>query len=129
MDAGLVIVLAVLGLFLLVPLAFAWVSTSPRRWARVEAVLGREPRGSARAARWAIALWLAAGTGYLVLGTVQARTGERDGPPWLSLALGASYLLNGGVQYRWYRRLRRREASLQTQVQQRPEPGRPRPGG
>ena len=31
MDAGLVVVLAVLAVVLLVPLAFAWVSTNPRR--------------------------------------------------------------------------------------------------
>src|ERR687898_2998764 len=42
MDAGLVVVLAVLGVFLLVPLAFAWVSTNPRRWNRVGRVLGRD---------------------------------------------------------------------------------------
>ena len=41
MDAGLVAVLAVLAVVLLVPLAFAWVSTNPRRWGRVERVLGR----------------------------------------------------------------------------------------
>jgi hypothetical protein len=62
MDAGLMVVLAVLGAFLLVPLAFAWLSTNPRRWARVERVLGREPGGSERWARWASGIRVAIGT-------------------------------------------------------------------
>ena len=61
MDAGLVVVSEVLGVFLLVPLVFAWVSTNPRRWARVEGVLGREPKGSARLARWSTRLWFGVG--------------------------------------------------------------------
>src|SRR5918994_7339654 len=43
MDAGLVVVLAVVGVFLLVPLPFAWVSTNPRRWGRGQRGLGRGP--------------------------------------------------------------------------------------
>jgi hypothetical protein len=47
MDAGLVVVLALLGAFLLAPLTLAWVSTNPRRWSRVEGVLGRDlPSGT-----------------------------------------------------------------------------------
>jgi hypothetical protein len=60
MDAGLVVVVAVLGVFPLVPLGFAWVRRNPRRWARVEGVLGREPKGSARLARWSMGLWFGA---------------------------------------------------------------------
>jgi|Tabmets5t2r1_1033131.scaffolds.fasta_scaffold94268_2 hypothetical protein len=129
MDAGLIVVVAAIGFFVLAPLVLAWVSTDPARWGRVEAVLGREPRGSERAARWALRFWLVAGAGYLVLGVVQARTRERDGPPWLSLLLGGSYLLNGGLQYRMYRRMRRRTASAETQVEDRAEPGGPAAGG
>ena len=60
---------------------------------------------------------------------VQARTEERDGPPWLSRLLGGSYLLNGGLRYRMYRRMRRREASVEPKVEHRAEPGGPAPGG
>jgi hypothetical protein len=69
MDAGLFVVLAVLGVFLLVPLAFAWVSTNPRRWARVERVSGRElPAGHDRVPRWLPALGFGAGALDLVMG-------------------------------------------------------------
>jgi heme A synthase len=129
MSLGFVVVAAAIGFFVLAPLVLAWVSADPARWGRVEAVLGREPRGSERAARWAPRFWLVAGAGYLVLGIVQARTEERDGPPWLSLLLGGSYLLNGGLQYRMYRRMRRRAASAEPQVEDRAEPGGPAPGG
>ena len=128
MDAGLVIVLVVLGAFLLVPLGFAWVSTDPRRWARVEGVLGREPRGSARLARWSMWLWLGVGTAYLVMGAVQIVTGQSTELLWVSFVLGALYVLNGAIQLVTYRRMRRRE-SAQAQVQDRPEPRSPRPGG
>ena len=129
MSLGFVVVVTAIGLFVLAPLAFAWVSTKPARWGRVEAVLGREPKGSERTARWALGLWLVGGAGYLVLGIFQAWTEERDGPPWLSLLLGASYLLNGGLQYVTYRRRRRREVSVEPKVEDRAEPGGPAAGG
>jgi hypothetical protein len=127
MDAGLVVVLAVLGVFLLVPLAFAWASTHPRRWARVEGVLGREPRGSERWARWATGLRIGIGSIYLVLGIVQLR-GDNSLIGWafavigtLQVALGVTaYLLRGRVQS---------ERSVQTQVEDRAEPGCPAVGG
>jgi hypothetical protein len=128
MDAGLVIVLVVLGAFLLVPLVFAWVSIDPRRWARVEGVLGREPRGSARLARWSMWVWFGVGVAYLVMGVVQVVTGQSTALLWVSFVLGALYVLNGATQLVMYRRMRRRE-SAQAQVQDRAEPGRPRPGG
>jgi hypothetical protein len=68
MDAGLVVVLAVTGAFLLVPLVFAWVSTDPRRWARVEGVLGREPPQGVLSPRWTVALWLVGGAAYAAIG-------------------------------------------------------------
>jgi heme A synthase len=128
MDTGLVAVLAVLGAVLLVPLGFAWVSTSPRRWARVEGVLGREPKGSPRLARWSIWLWIGVGVAYLVLGVVQVVTGQSSELLWVSFVLGPLYLLNGGIQYLMYRRMRGRE-SVQPQVKGRAEPARPRAGG
>jgi hypothetical protein len=129
MDAGLAVVLAVLGVFLLVPLALAWVSTDPRRWARIEGLLGREPKGSQRWARWAIWLWLGIGVAYLALGIVQFLTGPPTELEWLSLALGVLYLVNGGAQYLIFRNRRRAERSVQPQVQDRAEPGRPGAGG
>jgi hypothetical protein len=128
MDAGLVVVLAVLGVFLLVPLAFAWLSTNPRRWARIEGVLGREPNRE-RPARWVAGAWVGMGAVYIAVGIIQARSRQRDGFPWLSLLLGAAWMLNGGTQYVIYRRRRAREVSVQSQVEDRAEPGRPRPGG
>ena len=125
MDAGLVVVLAATGVFLLVPLAFAWLSTNPRRWARIEGVLGRDPRGSERLARWAPGFWVGMGAVYIAVGIIQARTRERDGFPWLSLLLGAAWMLNGGTQYVIYRRRRAREVSVQTKVQDRAEAGGP----
>jgi hypothetical protein len=120
MDAGLVVVLSVLGVFLLVPLGFAWVSTNPRRWARVEGVLGREPKGSARLARWSTGLWFGVGVAYLVMGVVQAVTGQATKLSWVSFVLGVLYLVNGGTQYVMYLRTRGRP-SVQAQVQDRAE--------
>jgi hypothetical protein len=129
MDGGLVVVSAVLGAFLLAPLVLAWVSTNPRRWARVEGVLGREPPAGMLSPRWAAGLWGGMGAAYIAMGIAQARTEERDGSPWLSLALGVGWMLNGGFNYVVYRRQRAAERSAETQVQDRPEPGRPRTGG
>ena len=127
MDAGLVVVSAVLGVFLLVPLVLAWASTSPRRWARVEGVLGRELAGKPPP-RWLFAGWIVLGVLYLAMAVLQARTPERDGFPWFNLFVGVIWLLNGGTQYLMYRRMRRRE-SAQTQVEHGAEPGRPGTGG
>jgi hypothetical protein len=129
MDAGLAVVSAVLGVFLLVPLAFAWVSTDPRRWARVEGVLGREPPAGVLSPRWTVGLWVGMGAAYIAVGIAQARTDEPDGFPWLNLVLGVAWMLNGGFQYVVYRRRRAAEASAQTQVEDRAEPGRPDAGG
>ena len=106
MDAGLAIVLAVLGVFLLVPLAFAWVSTNPRRWARVERVLGRElPAGHEQVPRWLPALGLGAGTLYLVMGVyglLVAAPFRRMAGFWL--LQGAMFLGIGVGQYLHVRR-------------------------
>ena len=121
------VVLAVLGLVLLVPLAFAWVSTSPRRWARVEGLLGRDPRGSERWARWASGFQVAFGSLYVVLGIVQLRS-DNSVLGWAFLAIGALQLAGGVAGYLLRDRVQR-ERSVQTQVQDRAEPGRPGPGG
>jgi hypothetical protein len=130
MDAGLVVVLAVLVVFLMVPLAFAWVSTNPRRWARVERVLGREPRGSERWARWSIGLWFGVGAAWIIMGITQVVTGQSTETEfeWISFAVGALYLLTAGTQYFTYRHMRRAR-SAEAQVEGRAEPGRPGAGG
>ena len=126
MDGGLVVVLAVLGAFLLVPLGFAWVSTDPRRWARVEGVLGRE---RLLPPRLVVGLWLGIGAAYVAVGIAQYRTDEPDGYPWPSLILGVAWMLNGAFNYVVYRRRRAAENSAETQVEDRAEPGRPGAGG
>jgi hypothetical protein len=127
MDAGLVVVLAVLGAFLLVPLGFAWVSTNPRRWARIEGVLGREPRGSERWARWAWGIRVGIGAIYLVMGIVQLRR-DQSFIGWAFAVIGSLQVGLGAAGYLLRARVRR-ERSAEPQVQDRAEPGRPGPGG
>jgi hypothetical protein len=92
MDPGLMVVLAVLGVFLVVPLAFAWVSTNPRRWSRVERVLGRDlPTGHDRAPRWLPALGFGAGALYLAMGAYGLLVEE----PFRRMAV--FWLLQGGL--------------------------------
>jgi uncharacterized membrane protein (DUF2068 family) len=127
MDAGLVVVLVVLGVFLLVPLGLAWVSTNPRRWARVEAVLGRDPR---REVRWAPWFFVVGGSVYVVIGIAQLQSVDdphRGG--WVVIVLGVLYFARGVAALFLRRHLRRTGGSVQTQVQRRAEPGRPRTGG
>jgi hypothetical protein len=76
MSLGFVVVAAV-GFFVLAPLVLGWVSADPARWGRVEAVLGREPRDSERAARWALRFWLAAVPATSSSGS--SRPGPRSG--------------------------------------------------
>ena len=127
MDAGLVVVLAVLAVFLLVPLAFAWVSTSPRRWARVEGVLGREPVGR-EPPRWCFWLW----GGLISFQVLISLPRAVRGPDRM---LGVAGLLSAMSVFALFvialalRRGRRKEASVQAQIQDRAEPGRPGAGG
>jgi hypothetical protein len=111
-----------------VPLGFAWVSSNPRRWARVEGVLGREPVGRAPP-RWLFVAWAGLGAVYIGSGIIQARTAERDGFPWVNILIGILWMLNGGTQYLIHRRRRAEELSAEAQVEGRAEPGRPGPGG
>ena len=105
MDAGLAIVLAVLGVFLLVPLAFAWVSTNPRRWAgRAGAgsgAAGRARTGAVGCRRWD---W-GRGALYLVMGVyglLVAAPFRRMAGFWL--LQGAMFLGIGVGQYLHVRR-------------------------
>jgi hypothetical protein len=127
MDVGLVVVLAVLGGFLLVPLWFAWLSLDSRRWARVERVLGREPTGRQPPA-WLVWVWAGLCPTYLGLGIHQLLTGDRS--------LGALTVVQGVLwgaifttNYLRWRRLRERESgSAGAEVEDGAEPGRPGTG-
>jgi hypothetical protein len=126
MDAGLMVVLALLGAVLLVPLALAWVSTNPRRWSRVEGVLGRDlPSGHNRVPRWLPWMLIGCGVGYLVAAFAMAR--DPDTPSlFLFWALtGAGYVLAGVIHLVTRRRQKRKAASDQPQVGDRAEPGKP----
>jgi hypothetical protein len=127
MNSGLVVALAVTSLVLLVPLAFAWVSTNPRRWARVEAVLGRDRR--MLSPRGALGFWTGLGSIYLAAGFVQLRSDRPGGIGWLTVGFGLVYVAIGAAAYLLNRRLRTGGGSSQTQVQDRAEPGRPGAGG
>jgi hypothetical protein len=131
MDAGLAVVLAVLGAFLLVPLWLAWVSTDPRRWARVEGVLGRELNPK-RVPSWLWWVWIGFSVLYVIMGVARLLGRDDEVGRWL----GAVWVLQGtiwGFLCGWYYRQRRQEQaaarSAQTQVQDRAEPGRPGAGG
>jgi hypothetical protein len=79
MGTGLVVVLVVTGLFLLLPLWFAWLSMDGRRRQRVERLLGRElrdewpPRGL-----WSA--WAGFGVAHVVIGVLPGRLRPRALP-------------------------------------------------
>jgi hypothetical protein len=130
MDAGLVVVLAVLGVFLLIPLGLAWVSTSPRRWSRIEGVLGRDlPTGHDRVPHWMP--WALIGGGVLYLAGAILLRRDRDAPGSLPLWVltGIGYIALGMAHLIVRRRQERRSASVQSQVEDRAEPGGPAAGG
>ena len=129
MDAGLVVVLAATGVFLLVPLVFAWLSTNPRRWSRVEGVLGRDLPNRERPPRWVPVAWAGQGIIYVALGLVRLRSDRPSDVGWLIVAQGALFMALGAAVHLVNRRLRRTAASVQSQVEDRAEPGRPRLGG
>jgi drug/metabolite transporter (DMT)-like permease len=125
MDAGLMAVLALLGAVLLVPLALAWVSTNPRRWSRVEGVLGREPKARPYPPRWLPWALIGGGAGYLASAIAMAR--DRDTPSlFLFWALtGAGYVLAGVIHLVAQWRQKQKAALGQPQVRDRAEPGKP----
>jgi hypothetical protein len=128
MDAGLLIVLAAIGFFVLLPLWFAWLSLDSRRWGRVQRVLGREPSG-----RGAVGTFAGMSAVYLVLGAFRLldpgpRGSQRwSGPIWL--LTGLLFGVHAGVLYWRERRGRRRGGSADAQVQHGPEAGGPGAGG
>ena len=126
MDAGLMVVLALLGAVLLVPLALAWVSTNPRRWSRVEGVLGRDlPSGHNRVPRWLPWAMIGGGAGYLATAIAMARDQNTPSffPFWL--LVGTGYVLAGVIHLVARRRQKRKVASDQPQAGDRAEPGKP----
>jgi hypothetical protein len=130
MDAGLLVVLAVIGFFLLVPLWLAWLSTDSRRWARLERAIGREPSGDPNE-QWGV--WAGLSAMNLLAGAIRLLDGRTSGrPPWSALIWLLGGLLNAvvaGVLYRRRRRDRHQASSAGAQVQDGPESGRPGAGG
>jgi hypothetical protein len=130
MDAGLLVVLAVVGFFLLMPLWLAWLSTDSRRWARLERAIGPEPSGDPNE-QWG--LWAGLSAMNLLTGTLHLLPGGPFGRlRWSGLIWLIGGLLNAvvaGVLYRRRRRDRQRASSAGTQVQDGPEAGRPGAGG
>ena len=90
----------------------------------VLAVLGRESR---REVRWAPWFWTVAGAVYVLVGTARFRS-DQSGVGWVLVVIGATYLAFGAVGFVYLARVRR-ERSVQAQVQDRAEPGRPGAGG
>jgi heme A synthase len=126
MDAGLLVVLAAIGFFVLVPLWFAWLSLDSRRWGRVERVLGREPSGGERGMVGGSA---GLSVVYLANGTLQLLAGRS---PWVGLIWllgGLLFAVTAGLHYRRWRRHRQRAGSAGAQVQHGPEAGGPGAGG
>jgi hypothetical protein len=74
MRTGVVVVLVVTGLFVLLPLGFAWLSLDSRRWQRVERILGREPSG--KAPRWVWWAWIGLSAAYVVIGVLRVASGR-----------------------------------------------------
>ena len=106
-------VLALLGAVLLVPLALAWVSANPRRWTRVERVLGREPKARPYPPRWLPWALIGGGAGYLATAIAMAR--DRDTPslfPFWALT-GTGYVLAGVIHLVARQRQKRKVASDQ----------------
>jgi hypothetical protein len=89
MGRRLIVVLAVTGLLLLLPLWLAWLSMDSRRWQRVERILGREPSGM-QPRRWLWWTWIGLSVAYLVTGVLWVASGH-------DRLLGVVWLLQGTV--------------------------------
>jgi hypothetical protein len=107
MGTGLVVVLVVTGLFLLLPLWFAWLSMDGRRWQRVERVLGRELPDK-EPPRWFWWMWAGFGAAYVVIGALRVASGRERflGVVWL--LQGVVWGMFGGISYLRWRRDRQR---------------------
>jgi hypothetical protein len=109
MGTGLVVVLVVTGLFALLPLWFAWLSTDSRRWQRVERILGREPRSGMDPSRWLCWAWMGLSAAYLITGALSVAGGRERIVSVVLLFLGIAYGARGGVCFyvRWRRQRER----------------------
>jgi hypothetical protein len=127
MGTGLVVVLVVTGLFVLLPLWFAWLSMDSRRWQRVERILGREPSGK-QPPRWLWWVWIGLSVAYVVLGVLRVASGPARflGVVWLFQGLVWGVL--AGSFYRYWRRERERASPGATGAQVEGESAGRRPG-
>jgi hypothetical protein len=125
MGRGLVVVLVVTGLFVLLPLWFAWLSMDSRRWQRVERVLGRELRDE-WPPRWLWSAWAGFGVAYVVMGVLRVAFGRERFLGIVWLVQGVLFGVLGGVSYLRWRRERERAGpgAADAQVQRGPQ-GRP----
>jgi hypothetical protein len=125
MGTGLVVALVVTGLFLLLPLWFAWLSMDSRRWQRVERVLGRELRDE-WPPRWLWGAWAGFGVAYVVMGVLRLAFGRERvlGIAWL--VQGVAFGILGGVSYlRWRRECERAGPGAADAQAERGPQGRP----
>jgi hypothetical protein len=108
MATGLVVVLVLTGLFVLLPLWFAWLSLDSRRWQRVERILGREPSG--KEPRWAWWAWFGLSAAYVVIGVIRVASGRERflGAVWLFQ--GVAFGVLAGFWYLRWRRERERSS-------------------
>jgi hypothetical protein len=111
-----VVVLVVTGLFLLLPLWFAWLSMDSRRWQRVERILGRKPPDK-EPPRWLWGIWAGFCATYIVLGVLRVASGRERvlGIAWL--VQGVAWGVLGGIQYLRWRRERDRTSSGEADAQ------------
>jgi 4-amino-4-deoxy-L-arabinose transferase-like glycosyltransferase len=124
---GTVVVLVVTGLFVLLPLWFAWLSTDSRRWQRVERLLGREPT-SKEPPSWVWWAWIGLSAAYVVIGALRVASGRERflGVVWLFQ--GVLWGLLAGSWYLRWRREREQASPGADSAQVEGGPKGPRPG-
>jgi hypothetical protein len=106
MGARLVVVLVVTGLFVLLPLWFAWLSMDSRRWQRVERILGREP--SKEPHRWVWWAWIGLSAAYVVSGSLLIASARERFAGVFLLFQGVAFGVLASGSYLYWRRERER---------------------
>jgi hypothetical protein len=109
MDTGLVVVLVVTGLFVLLPLWFAWLSLDGRRWQRVERVLGREPSDK-EPPRWLWWAWIILCVVNVLSGVLRIASSRDRFLGIVALVQGVIWGLLAGLSYLRWRRERERSS-------------------
>lgn len=129
MDLGLVVVLVVTGLFLLLPMWLAWLSTDSRRWQRVERVLGRKPSGK-EPPRWVWWAWIGLGAADVVIGVLRVVSEHARFVGVVWMFQGVVFGILGGISYLRWRRERERASpgAAGTEVEGGPDGRRPGTG-